>query len=247
MTGYRSPKVSAALHLVQRMNDSLQGRMKPGSAPHSTFVTAQRLAASVDSLEELARNRSPSETPEAHTLRVVNAAKKLRDQIEAVSRTLNENTVSTYRNLATKIAEVTKLDIETPHAAEIRAYFRGLKSGEKIEAMERAVKERDSATLAALINGPSYLSGVDKEMRDRFVDMFQEEVAPDLVQELRAFEEADTAAQEVLRITRGAVDEALDPQYVGKILENEAKAQSTRERLDASMKAFDAQPPSEAA
>lgn len=243
MADFRSPHVRAALHLVDRMRASLDGKMKPGSAAHSTFTHAARLAASVDSLEELARNRSPSETPEAHTLRVANAAKKLDANLKQVISAFNENTMQTYRNLYTKLSEVAQIDKETPHAAEIRAYFRGLKQNEKIDAIDRAIKTKDSATLAALVNGPDYLSGVDKAMRDNMMQRYHEEVAPELVAEIRAFEEADSAAQEVRRITEKAVTQAFDPSYVASILEAEAKAQATRDRLDASMTALSAPPP----
>lgn len=248
MSAYRGPKVSAALHLVKRMDETLKGRMTPGGAAHSSYVMAARVAASIDGLEELARTRSPSETPEAHALRVANAAKKLDQNLSQARETFNNNTTQAWAAFADKLAQATKLDRETPHAAEIRAYFRSLKTTEeRLERINEAVKSRDSATLSALVNGPDYLSGVDKAMRDKFIADYQREVAPDLVAEIDAFTEADQSAQEVLRIAQKSVREAFDPSYVEKILTDEAKAQETRERLDASISDITSPPPSAAA
>ncbi|WRH61574.1 MAG: hypothetical protein RSE12_14505 [Fuscovulum sp.] len=235
MSAYRTPKTLAALKMVERMAEKLEGRMKPGSPAHSTYVTAHRLAASVDNLEELARTRSPSETPEAHAMRVAAAARKLTGNMAEVQAKLNQNLNQKAGEFTARISAATGLGQETPHAPEIRAYFRSLSPQDRTTHLAQAIKDRDTTTLAAIMSGPEYLAGLDKQMKDRFLDMYQREVAPELVADWETYVEADQDAQHVLAVARQAAEQAFDPAHVAEILSKDAEAKAAGEKLEASM------------
>jgi hypothetical protein len=90
----------------------------------------ERLERLAGGLEKLRDNKNPTDTPEAHSRKVANMAKKLQGENTRINAQINEIIVTGTRELYQLIDEQSGL-VESDYGPEIRAAFRSMVSGFK--------------------------------------------------------------------------------------------------------------------
>lgn len=101
---------------------------------------------------------------------------------------------SANAGISAKIASLTKQvdellsdpSTQKPVAVEIRAHAKSLTDSQRVAFVQEAGKNKDRVTLAALLAGPPYLSGMSKEQADLARNVAEEAFAPRESAQLRA-------------------------------------------------------------
>ena len=86
-------------------------------------------------------------------------------------------------------------------AAEVRAYAKGLDTGERIAFIQNALDNGDDVTTTALLGAPSYLSGIDANTQSAFTRLYHERNAPAVAKRLKVM----VAAKEMIEQRAGIV------------------------------------------
>jgi hypothetical protein len=222
-------KSVSALAVLKRAEEQL----RPTSTGWaSELVSAGRKATQMlEGLEALAAKRNPTETPEAHAIRVNKAASKVLSQVTELQAKANDIRTAAAQSIAQQIQTRTQL-IDGRRGAEIRALFRGMEAKERSKVIEAAVANRDSETLGALFDAPAYLSGMDGEYQSRMRHHYEAQIAPDLHDALDEVLAVDSAVSTVRRVVSEAAQEALNPSYVDRILKDQADAERAQAGFD---------------
>jgi hypothetical protein len=79
-------------------------------------------------------------------------------------------------------------------SGEIRAHFKGLKTGERMVTISQAIREGDEVVASAVLGAPAMLSGLDDEMKAVLLREYHERFNPGLAKRLRAV----TAARDLI-------------------------------------------------
>lgn len=115
---------------------------------------------------------------------------------------------------------------ETGRATEIRNYVRSLSAEERSEFIAGAVERGDSETVAALIKGPAYLSGMSEDAKASLAERFKRTHAGDLVARREALEKASEIASNAVNSTEGYLKEIYPAKSFAKIRERQDKARN---------------------
>lgn len=75
-------------------------------------------------------------------------------------------------------------------SSEIRAHFKGLKLGERLEAISQAIRDGDDVVASAVLGAPGMLSGIDEEMKPILLREYHERFNAPLAKRLRAVTQA---------------------------------------------------------
>lgn len=120
------------------------------------------------------------------------------------TKVMNKVYASWSRTVDTLNANITKLDKElnapveqratASMASEIRAYFRGLDQGPRMNALRQAIEAGDEITVTAVLGGRPYLSGLDPDLHAEYLRDWHNAQRPVEAKKLRAM----TAAAEML-------------------------------------------------
>lgn len=219
----RTHRSNATAALLERA----MARMPKGEAPiaNKALEAGRRVHRMLEAMEGVATNRYPTETEEGHALRVSKVATSLKTEagnaLQALNRTLNEGSA----NLRTKIAQATGFDRESPHAAEIRAAFRPMSHGKKLDLIKEAMAAKDTELLAAVLAPHPFLSGIDPKFRNDMRNSFEAQMAPELVEEFEALIDLDSEVAALIRTAERAADEAVQPDYITKVKEAAERAE----------------------
>jgi len=84
---------------------------------------------------------------------------------------------------------------ESKHATEIRNYVRSLPEEKRTEFIETAINNGDLDTASAVINGPSYLSGIGADLQGHYLDSIAEIRNPGLKARRQAIQHAMSIAE----------------------------------------------------
>jgi hypothetical protein len=102
---------------------------------------------------------------------LINAADR---SLRRVSATIDARSASLERH----IKALDDPSAKTPIAAEIRSHVKSLKKPAKLMFLQKAIEEGDKRTVAAVLAGPAYLSGLDTEMHNTIHAMAADKFAP---------------------------------------------------------------------
>lgn len=80
--------------------------------------------------------------------------------------------------------------VENHRAPEIRTYLRALPQDERSEILAEAVKNKDAATIAAVVDAPAYLSGETQVRTELLRSKYQTQHNPELAERIADLEQA---------------------------------------------------------
>jgi hypothetical protein len=152
----------------------------PTNTPISSDI--QKILNRLDSeIESLAKIDDPSTRDELKSATyyalLVNAAKtSLRTLIADAAEKLNSIIASFAAKLAADRNERGNL-IPNGFAAEIRSVFRAMNWESQIQFMATATRARDGSTIAAILNFPPVLSGLNEEQISNFKESYLDAAA----------------------------------------------------------------------
>jgi len=116
-------------------------------------------------------------------------------------------------------ANITKLDKElnapveqratASMASEIRAYFRDLKPGPRMNALRQAIEAGDEVTVTAVLGGRPYLSGLEPELHAEFLHDWHKAQRPLEAKKLAAMRQAAEMLNNRYKLLTKAVTDAV--------------------------------------
>lgn len=201
---------------------------------HHLLHEMRRIAQSVESLESLVNHKDPKQTDAAHTYRIAEASRKLSSSREKYIERAWSLTQESAR--ATELALHERANLTpTAYAPEIRAAFLKMTHKKRAETLEKAIKDGDSEVLAAVINAPELVTGLDKEMRENYKENLFLTVAPELVKERDQVMETFNACLTVSDTVKKAVENSFDPDKLREIEELTQQHQEAAAKFEASL------------
>lgn len=188
--GYSEPLIDLGV-VATVGGDALRGRqyLAPEfqtEAAKADAVVAQLAAAhdgvrtSFDELQQTCRVQDPSMTEHAHFLDLRDRAdKRLKSEAERVksARIPAERTIEGIDNDIRSRLEIA----EGPRSNEIRSHFKAMKNGDALSLALKAIETGDKETMAAILGGPAYLSGLSDEQQNTLRNQMALKFAGDLV------------------------------------------------------------------
>lgn len=180
-------------------------------------------------LMEAMASRDPTETEAAHLAKSKKAADRWFQRTAKAHDAALERANGALTATRLEMKDRLKLN-ETQHAGEIRSHIRSLDKSSRRELLEQAIESGDSDTLAAVLEGPAYLSGLNSEHQAMYRSKFAALHAGDLLKREQKLQESI----ELLNKTGDAADRAMghlfDPNKVRDISQQSAKS---KEAFDA--------------
>jgi len=195
----------------------------------------QNLAGQLEALENLAANKSPKDTEEAHLLKLEHAGDKLLKRQRELSARIQTRTTEAVRAIAEKMdAELGMYS--SPYAHEIRSALRTMPLEQQQAAIKHAIDNKDGQFFRAISEAPPMLSGLTSTTVDNSMLAFKKKHAPELVRESEQVMEALNTSLSALDIPRRAVREGIDPAKLIEIKEAEARAEQAQVAFDAAQR-----------
>lgn len=207
-----------------RAIEAIAARMTDDLPDHATArslrgeVNTLRMRA--EALDRVNLNRSPLDTPAAHTVKVAKMARILDKEIVATMNRTGQIFAAGYQDVQRRIDEKVNL-VPDAFAGEIRAAFRGLNRKEKGELINRLVNENRGPELAAIVRAPSVLTGITDHERDAYAKALTSRNAAAEVDEASKIEEVYNSTTIAARAATTFIKELTDPGNVARI-EHEA-------------------------
>lgn len=178
---------------------------------------------SVEAIGSIHKNPNPLETQEAHIKRVSKAAAQLATKVRETQVNIHHISQQGLRDVNERIRMKVNLE-SNGYAAEIRQAFRTMKPSEQIKMMKQLVDENRGPELAAIVNAPSILTGIDPEMQSRFADSIVSKHAAEEWEEKNALEKSMEAAFVASDVGKKVADEYGNPEKLAEIERLEAAA-----------------------
>ena len=222
-------KSVAVSKVLERAVERLNARPQAGAA--EMVSGARQIAKLLDGLEAIAHQRNPTETREAHALRVAKAAEQLLAKIKDAEARDNTTRTLAANGVQGRLNEKTKL-MEGPRSREIRDVFRAMSKKEQSALLERAMEAQDHETLGAILTAPAFLSGMDAAQQAGYRTHYEIKVAPDIVGEFDEILAADESAATVRRVAREVATEARQPDFIAKIEKDRLEAERAQQSFD---------------
>jgi len=217
--------------ILERELARIEGKNQTG--PTRLVGEIGKLHAAVQSLEGVALNRNPADTDAAHLKKTHDAGVRLAKAVEATRNRANEILNENTGNLREKLLDASGLrppgDLPgIMRQQELRAVVRSMNQKGRNEVLLEAVNAKDAETLSALFNAPALATGIDpKFMRDMRLS-YESAVAPDLVEELDALLEADSALQVAARTAEKTATDSQDEKAAQAFIRAEEAAERAR-------------------
>lgn len=137
-----------------------------------------------------AADRNPSWTDAERLIQTQTFADKT---FNAIARRFDSVSAALAKSIASIEGELSApLVSKAAHgvASEIRAYAKGLSTGERMTFLKTAIEEGDELTVGAVLGAPAYLSGVERQTVEVFTRLYHERANPLTAKKLKAMKGA---------------------------------------------------------
>ncbi len=170
----------------------------------------------VRAFEQLAANRSPTTTPEAHALKVSAASQKLADAALRLEAEIFTEHARLRANFDSEIRSKAKLE-PLASGVEIRQAMRQMSEKDRMTAVSKAFKDGDHEVLSALINGNLITTSIHDSLRKDYTEQFEIRMAPELVTERAQLDGLLQDSSHPLRQARQVAKDSTDLKYISEI------------------------------
>jgi hypothetical protein len=147
-------------------------------------------------------------------------------RVEEVRKRMERTEEIANTHMETVQNEINALLQETPRASEIRSYIRSLEPEQRTAVLGKALENADHETMAALVSGPAYLSGLDEKQRETMKDGFLKRNAPKEYRQREAIKKARELAKKAYTATLEGVGELTPAQEMAKYRKQKQKAEA---------------------
>jgi len=213
-------------------------RMVRNMEKHPVALSLQgevnRLRAGAEALDNLRMNRSPLDTPAAHTVKVAKAAKRLDSEITAMINRLGQITNAGLQDAQRRIDEKVNLKPDA-FAQEIRAAFRALDAKGKASLIKELVDGNRGPEMAAIVRAPAMLTGITEEQRATYERMIVARHAGDELDEIGAINEISDAGLTAINTAARMAKRMTDPTELAAIERAAAEADAAGDSFNQSL------------
>lgn len=189
-----------------------------------------RMRTSFDAVRTALRMNDPAMTPEANFIRVKQLSDRSVDDIARQLQSAREAGERTIGLMDDGIGERLAFS-DTSRAGEIRNHFKGLKKDERLSLAFNAIDSGDKETLAAILNGPHYLTGFTDDDRATIRNRYAEVHAGDLIERKRIIQKALKINNDAFNSLLGAIGRLFPSEKVKEIADRMQAAQTVRDAI----------------
>lgn len=224
-------KNSIPLRVIYGRMTEAAGNNELNSAAREMSTEVLRLVISLEGLESIIEKRDPTITEAAHKLRVSQAAKKLTQRAADTLDKINDYSHDGLNRLSDRIDEVAGLR-PNEYAGEIRTAVRALKPDERRNVLKRALDSGDAATVAALVDAPSVVTGIEPEFAGAMREGFISKRAPREIEARDLLLETLSLAVKSVGTVKSVASTAADEKGVQKIIREQQAADDARRNFE---------------
>lgn len=226
-----SIKVTPALHpdnvtKVEGYDSETEGVLAPTM---NAFSTAYEGIRSVHDARAVA-DRNPGWTEEQKLVQVDNFARKHLDKITRTFDSVRTNLEKGIAHLEGELSQPVESKAAGSIAAEVRAHFKALPTGERMKLIQQAIDDGDHIVATAVLGAPAMLSGIDANMQKTLTRFYHERHNPATAKRLKVM----TAAKVLIEERAGLVFKEMERAVGG----TSSKANKVREAQTAAEKAL---------
>ncbi|MEL7688930.1 hypothetical protein AAG596_15715 [Citromicrobium bathyomarinum] len=174
--------------------------------------------------------KDPEMTGEAHFMATRKLGQKSLDRAATASDQAREFAEAEVKAIKHTLTANLGL-VENHRAGEIRTALRSLSEQERASVLKAAVESKDAQTIAAVIEGPAWLSGVTQEQAKAFGEHFKNKHGGDLPARLKVLEDAIAINRRTATDALTYVEALLPSQRARDIEAKQAAARKMREQL----------------
>jgi hypothetical protein len=185
-------------------DESLLGYLEP--AKHALSVATESLKA-IDNAYQALRNDS-SRTPQQKGLLLEPQASKRLDHMNSVFSKAHENLSKSVEMIQGELSKPFA-SATSPASIELRGVLRAMKTEDRNEAIEQAVKNNDMAVVASVLGAHPLASGADPLRHSMWSRQWNEKANPDLMARLAATKKAITHLERAAPIALASVEKAM--------------------------------------
>lgn len=158
---------SAAFHSV--MEHIVKDVPHSNAHIHNLKSRLEPLGSTVSALVAMHGNPDPTRTKAYNDKKLIETAGKLDDRRKQVFREINGAFMEGLADIKKRIDQKVRL-VPDEFAAEIRAAVRTMTPAEKVRTLAELAANNNGPALAAITESPSILTGVTKDIQDRYRD-----------------------------------------------------------------------------
>lgn len=217
------------------------GERMESSATNSGYAKkhlaeVNKMRSAVAGLEKLATSKNMKDTEGAHLSKVAKSTKRLETQVDGYLNRINDIYREGMIDIDSRIKSQAKLT-PSKHAAEIRQAFRDMKPDQRSDAFNEALKNQNTEVLAAILDAPAIVSGVDDEIKNRYREAIEKVMAPEAYAEREALHDSLNSSLIALKSVRNAIKDGFDPVKLAEIDAAEQAHQEATQAFESAMSA----------
>lgn len=190
----------------------------------------RRLRGAAEALRDLVNAPVPGESPAQRLQRWGSATEKFRASLDKARTDLVARELAGLASLAEQRQEALGLHPDR-YAAEIANAMRGADQQTRIAWLKQAAESADGRTLAAVMEAPAFVTGIDREMLSRFLDSAEAAHAPAVAARRAQFKDDVGAVQSALKAAEIIATRAVDAEALRDAAEAEKAATEAQDRL----------------
>lgn len=215
-----SPKTDR-LHVEVAGLNAVIERLSPQSYGRDSM---QRLHTAAKALRDLTNAQPPGETPAQRFTRVQKSTERFRELVARAKQGLLVDELGGIASLSEQRAQALGM-VPDKYATQIADAFGKADQATRISWLQRAAETGDGRTLAAIAEAPDFVSGIDRAMFGRFMQLAESKHAPHIAERRERFAEDTSSIKCALMAAETIAHKAINPDELRAALESADAAQ----------------------
>jgi hypothetical protein len=196
----------------------------------------ERLGSMVIAIQDLAINRDPKSTPEAHKLLLAEKTKKLSEERLKVEKLMFERLSNMYSSVIPLVYEEAGYK-ESKFASEIRGSLKSLPKSTRLESIRVAIDLKQGDVIHAIQDVPELLTGISKEDGNKYLSEYLAKHSPSFQKQLKNSESiVIEEGVNIINSVKNAEKEGFNPDDLAKIKEAEERHQQSNSAFESALK-----------
>lgn len=188
------------------------------------------LTGQLNALEVIRQNRDPLASPDAHALKVGQAASRLRFLAEEAEKVITSKAKEAEGSFEAALRENSGLK-PGPYAPEIRQRLHDLKPGEKVKAIQSLIEGKDGSSLSAIFDAPTMLSGLSATDISTYKEQYYKVAVPEIVKARDTYRDLTEHVQTAIKTSLSAASEYSDSRKLRELEEREVASARAQDQL----------------
>lgn len=222
-TARKTPQLQSIEHISRKITDRLPASGHDAARKINIEVT--KVKSGLEALENLHSARNPLDSQAAHERRISTAAQKFANEVKSSSERMYSILRDGLNDIERRVGNKINL---TPDAygAEVRQVFRSMSSSDQIKMLNTLVQQGRGPELAAILKAPETLTGMSKDMQDKYTAAVYSTHAPAEYAEQLALLDVISDASVITPVALNAAKSFTDPMLLASIEKAEKAAKA---------------------